>query len=284
MFRNYFKTAIRSLIRNRTYSIINIAGLAAGIAVFLLIFVIICFESSYDGFHPNKDRIYRVVTEHHRLGLGVFYNQGVHFPLPATLRHDFPELVAISGIYGSHNDQVLIPGEHGEEPKKFKEASGVFNVEPTFFSIFKFPWIAGSPASLSDPQSAALTKETAERYFGDWRNAMGKTIMLNGHNTFKITGILGAIPANTDWWSVDQDHVCYILTPSGLTAASLEPRLRAFIKKYQSADNKDALALQPLRLVHIYDEHNGNFSGKTVQPEVVKAMWLIASLSCLSPV
>ncbi len=230
MLKNYFKTAIRSLLRNRNYTIINIAGLAAGIAVFLLIFVIIRFESSYDGFHPNKDHIYRVVTEHHRPGLGVFCNQGVHFPLPATLRHDFPELPAISAIYGSQNDQVLIPGERGEEPKKFKEASGVFNVEPAFFSMFNFPWIAGSPASLSDPQSAALTKETAERYFGDWRNAMGRTIVLNGHNSFKIAGILGAIPANTDfqfkvvlnyattgwakstdWFSIDQDHACYIL-------------------------------------------------------------------------
>lgn len=300
MLKNYFKTAIRSLLRNRTYSIINIAGLAAGIAVFLLIFVIIRFESSFDGFHPNKDRIYRVMTEHHFPGAGVFCNQGVHYPLPTVLRHDFPELPATSGIYGSQNDQVLIPEEHNEEPKKFKEASGVFSVEPAFFSIFNFPWIAGSPASLSDPQSAALTKETAERYFGDWRSAMGRTIVLNGHYTYKITGILGTIPANTDfqfkvvlsyastgwatatnWGSVDQNHACYILLPSGLTAASLEPRLRAFVKKYQSADDKDQLALQSLRFVHTYDEHTGNFSGKSVRPEVVKAMWLIASFILL---
>ena len=300
MLKNYFKTAIRSLLRNRNYTVINISGLAAGIAVFLLIFVIIRFESSFDGFHPNKDRIYRVMTEHHFPGLGVFCNQGVPYPLPATLRHDFPELPATAGIYGSFDDQILIPGEHGGEPRKFKEASGVFNVEPAFFSIFNFPWIAGSPASLSDPQSAALTRETAERYFGDWRNAMGKTIVLNGHNTFKVTGILGTIPANTDfqfkvvlnyattgwskstdWVSVNQYHAFYILLPSGLTAAGLEPRIRAFSKKYRPASDKDELALESLSLVHTYQQHNGNFSHKTVRPEVVQAMWLIASFILL---
>src|ERR1700748_2682038 len=99
MFKNYFKTAIRSLLRNRTYSIINIAGLAAGIAVFLLIFVVIRFETSFDDFHPNKDRIYRVMTEHHFPGLGVYCNQGVPYPLPEVIRHDFPELEQTAGIY-----------------------------------------------------------------------------------------------------------------------------------------------------------------------------------------
>src|ERR1700744_3182615 len=140
MLRNYFKTAIRSLLRNRTYSVINILGLAAGIAVFLIIFVIIQFESSFDEFHSKKDRIYRVLTEYRHPGAPVFDGQGVPYPLPATLRHDFPELVATSGVFGSSGDQVLVPGNSGEEPKKFKEAKGVFNVEPAFFTIFDFPW------------------------------------------------------------------------------------------------------------------------------------------------
>src|SRR5580704_9873185 len=132
MFRNYFKTALRSLLRNRTYSIINIAGLAAGIAVFLLIFVIIRFESSFDDFHPNKDRIYRVLTEYHHAGDAVFCGQGVPYPLPTTIKHDFPELVQTTGIYASNSKQVIVPAIDGGAPKKFRQAEGIFRIEPGF--------------------------------------------------------------------------------------------------------------------------------------------------------
>jgi putative ABC transport system permease protein len=301
MFRNYFKTAFRSLVRNRTYSIINIAGLAAGIAVFLLIFVIIRFEASFDDFHPNKDRIFRVLTEYHHAGDEVFCGQGVPFPLPATIKHDFPELAQTTGIFARYDNQFLVHGQDGQEPKKFKEPNGMFYVEPGFFQIFQFPWLAGSPASLADPKSVALSKETAERWFGDWHQAMGRTITINKRHSFTVTGILATIPPNTDfqlkivlpyaslnfaketdWGSTSSDHACYILLPPGMTAASLEPGLRAFSKKYRSADDKDELTLQSLSLVHHhYDRDPGNFSGKTVRPEVVRAMWMIASFILL---
>lgn len=295
MLRNYFKTAIRSLLRHRTYSIINIAGLAAGVAVFLLIFVIVRFESSYDEFHSKKDRIYRVLTEYHHPGSGVFYGQAIPAPLPTVIRHDFPDLEQTTGVYASHGDQVTIPGKGGQAPRMFKEASGVFSVEPAFFKIFDFPWLAGDPRSLDDPKSVALTRETAERYFGDWRKAMGQTITLNQHYNYTVTGVLATIPPNTDfqfkivvsyaalnfskstdWVSTDEDRACYILLPPGMSTARLDTRLRAFSKKYRPADDKDELALQSLHLVHNYDQHTGNFSGKTVRPEAVRALWLIA--------
>jgi putative ABC transport system permease protein len=301
MLRNYFKTAIRSLLRNRTYSIINILGLAAGIAVFLMIFVIIQFESSFDEFHSNKGRIFRVLTEyHHPDHPEAFYGQGVPFPLPTAIRQDFPELSATSGIYGSFGDQIVVAERPGEGLGKFKEASGVFDVEPGFFKIFDFPWLAGSPASLADPKSAALTKTTAERYFGDWHNAIGKTITLNSRNNYKITGVLADPPPNTDfqlkvvlsyastgwakatdWVGTDEDHACYILLPQGMSTAALETRLRAFSKKYRPTTDKDELALQTLHLVHSADSHAGNFSGKTVRPEVVQGLWLVAAFILL---
>ncbi|HWB94488.1 MAG TPA: ABC transporter permease [Puia sp.] len=300
MFRNYIKTAIRSLARNRTYSIINITGLAAGIAVFLLIFVIIRFESSFDNFHSKKDRIYRVLTEYHHAGSKAFCGQAVPAPLPTAIRHDFPDLVQTTGVYGSHGDQVLIPEKDGEVQGKFKEASGIFDVEPSFFRIFDFPWLAGDPGSLADPKSVALTRETAERYFGDWHKAMGRTIILNGHYDYVVRGVINTIPPNTDfqikiavsyaslsfskstdWVSTDEDHACYILLPPGMSTARLDARLRAFSKKYRPADDKDELTLQSLSLVHDYDQHTGNFSGKTVRPEAVRALWLIASFILL---
>jgi putative ABC transport system permease protein len=299
MLNNQLKTAYRQLLRNRSYTIINIAGLAAGIAVVLLIFVFIRFETSYDDFHSKKDRIYRVMTEFHHAD-GVFDGQAVPGPVPTAIRHDFPQLEKTAGIYYSDGVRVLVMGQNGEVEKKFREASGVFSVEPAFFDIFDFPWLEGNPATaLNNPNSAVLSKETAEKYFGDWKKAIGRSINVSRH-LLTVTGILATVPPNTDfqmkivtpysltqlqnsteWGNYDANHGCYVLLPQNMTAASLDVSLRTFSKKYRPADDKNELTLGPLSKVHTYDPHGGNFSGQTVRPEVIRALWLIGAFILL---
>src|SRR5512144_169628 len=114
MIKNYFKTAFRSLTRNRNYTIINIAGLAVGIAVCLTIFIIIQFQTSFDNFHSNKDRIYRVLTEyHHADAANITYGKDVPFPMPAGLKTAFPQIEQVAPIFASHDDKLLIPDDHG---------------------------------------------------------------------------------------------------------------------------------------------------------------------------
>jgi putative ABC transport system permease protein len=300
MFKNYFKTAIRSLLRNRNYTIINIAGLATGVAVCLLIFVIIQFETGFDGFHAKKDRIYRVLTEYHHPGdHPIFYGSSAPYPLANTLKSEFPELKQSAGIFSSGEDQVLVLDSSGQAIKKFKENKGVFAVEPSFFDLFDFPWLAGNPSSsLKDPLSAVLTQETADRYFGDWRNALGRTIKMNGSVTLKVTGILATVPPNTDfqfkiilpyklvfgsnvsdWGSSSDANECYVLLPPAMTQATLDRQLRRIMKKYRPAESKDELASQPLSQVHYYDSysHTTNFLGRTIAPEVIRVLWIIAA-------
>src|SRR5438045_9347247 len=102
MLKNYFITAFRSLIRNRNYTIINIAGLAVGIAVCMMIFIIIQFHTSYDDFHKNKDRIYRVLTESHHADAGtISYGKNVPFPMPEGLKAAFLKFEQVSPVYAS---------------------------------------------------------------------------------------------------------------------------------------------------------------------------------------
>ena len=99
MLFNHIKTAIRSLFRYKNYSVFNIAGLAAGIAICMLIAIIIRFETSFDNFHKNKDQLYRVLIEYHHPGdNGIFYGAASPFPLPGIIKKDFPELKKTSGI------------------------------------------------------------------------------------------------------------------------------------------------------------------------------------------
>src|SRR6516164_3356853 len=124
MFKNYFKTAFRTLIRNRNYTIINIAGMAVGIAVCMMIFIIIQFQTSFDNFHPNKDRIYRVLTEyHHADAATISYGRSVPYPLPAGLKTSFPQLEQVAPVYASHNDELFVLDDKGAPAKKFKEES-----------------------------------------------------------------------------------------------------------------------------------------------------------------
>src|SRR5690242_6721891 len=140
MIRNYLKTALRSLIRNRNYTIINIVGLAVGIAVCMMIFIIIQFQTSFDTFHSKKDRIYRVLTEYHNADAStISYGKDVPFSMPAGLKTAFPQLAQVTPVFASQNDQLLILDDSGTPIKTFKEQKGVFYTDPSFFKLFDFP-------------------------------------------------------------------------------------------------------------------------------------------------
>src|ERR1041384_283553 len=114
MLKNYFKTAFRSLIRNRSYTIINIAGLAVGIAVCMIIFMIIQYQTSFDGFHSKGNRVYRVLTETHHADVGTTtYGKNVPFPMPAWLKTAFPQLEQVAPVYASHNDELQVLDDNG---------------------------------------------------------------------------------------------------------------------------------------------------------------------------
>src|SRR6266498_2219278 len=140
MFRNYFKTAVRNLARNKGYALINVLGLAVGIAASLLIFLVIQFETSFDNFHKKKNSIYRLGTEFHTQD-GVSYSDGIAFPVAGALRIDFPQLGGVASIFRNGN-QITID-ESNKQVKKLVE-DNFYYAEPEFFKIFDFSWLAGN--------------------------------------------------------------------------------------------------------------------------------------------
>jgi putative ABC transport system permease protein len=303
MIKNYLKTAFRNLVRHKNFAIINIVGLAAGIAVCLVLFLVIRYEMSFDNYHKKKDRIYRVLTEyHHADAPDIFYGKGVPTPLPAALRTNFPQLEKVAVIYSEGNDQIQVLDDNGQAIKKFKEERGVFFTEPSLFDIFDFKWLAGSASSLKNPNSVVLTKTIAEKYFGDWQFAVGKTLKWNNRDVLKVTGILDNVPENTDlqfkavisfgtgstadflkstnWDGTNTSYACYVLLPRDVSAPSFNSQLRAFVKKMKSPDNKDSHIIQPLAQIH-YDTKTGDFSNRTMSRGMIKALWLIGAFILL---
>lgn len=299
MIKNLFKTAWRNVYRQKAYTFINIIGLGSGIAVCLVIFVLIQFHTSFDNFHAKKDRTYRLLTEyHHADSKEIFYGKGVSWAIPQFLKQYIPGVQEVAPVFNARQEQMQVLNAEGEVLKKFKETQGVFATTPAFFRIFDFPMLQGSPNVLKDPNIVLLSQATAERYFGDWHKAIGQSIKWNNQTTMKVAGIIKNAPVNTDFdlqivmslgtgWTerMVKEHEwngtmgsfgCYVLVPPGMTGDYLTAQARAMVKKNHEPDNKDSEIAQALNAVH-YDTKAGDFSDKSISPQMITMLWMIAS-------
>ncbi|HJP63029.1 MAG TPA: ABC transporter permease, partial [Mucilaginibacter sp.] len=300
MIKNYFKTAWRNLQRNKSYAAINIVGLAIGIASCLLIFLIVQFETSFDKFHSKKDHIYRVLTVFHNPD-GVFPASGTPLPLSEGLRIDFPQLKTVSAIMQNDGSHYSVGnGSKGETVRKFKEDLAYY-AEPQFFDIFDFAWLAGDKkTALKDPNSVVLTRDEANKFFGDWHDAMGKIVKYENKTDLKVTGILENLPANTDfpiklvvswitavgkdgerngnskdWVSTFGDNNCYIILPENISVNQFNANLQVFVKKHKPAEYvKDGFQLQALADMHYNTEVNV-YSGHPFSKQLLNVISLI---------
>jgi len=294
MLKNYFKTAFRNVLKHKGSSIINVVGLMIGFSAFLLIFLVIEYQQSFDDFHYNKNKIYRVV----RIGKNPEnreYRAGVPFPVTLGLRTDFPQLSNAAAIYGDHNMQVTVTAPDGSVLKKFKEENGVFIAEPQFFKMFDFILAEGNiENALNAPNKVLVTKDIAAKYFGNWKNAMGKTLKLYGQ-IMTLTGVLNNPPANTDfplkvvvsyaslmknidmndWGSISDDNYCFVQLNNNAGKNSFAKLLTSFTNKHIKPVNPGYdLSLQPLKEIH-YDDRYGNFNGRTFSKDLIFALSLI---------
>jgi len=272
MIRNYIKTAWRNLLHNKSYTIINITGLAIGIAACLLIFLIIKFETSFDNFHSKKDSIYRIVSKIPQQNLII---GGVPYPTADAIRLDFPQLKEVAALYCSGTSNFTIPTDKTGADKKFNEP--VFYTEPQFFTMFDFAWLAGDKkTALTEPNTVVLTQQEAEKFFGSWKDAIGKTVKTQYNTNLKVTGILKNMPTNTDfpidmfiscatiklsggdynthaqdWVTINGSNNCFLVLPSNISVAKFNSDLTAFVKRHKSADYvSQGMLLQPLTDIH----------------------------------
>ena len=191
MFKNYFLIAVRNIIRQKSYSFINIFGLAIGITGALLVFMWVYDEITFDRFHENIDHIYRVEQDQ-------FYNnESYHvnvtpYPSGEGWQADIPEIE--TAVRFAYTGSLLMK----YDLKSFYE-SGIRAVDSSVFSVFTFPLKYGDPAkALTQPYSIVLTKELSEKFFGE-ENPLGKIIKVDNQYNFTVTGVLEKIPDNSSF-------------------------------------------------------------------------------------
>ena len=303
MFKNYLKTSLRNFFRNKSNTVINVSGLAIGIAACLIIYLVLNYELSFDSFFQNKDNIYRVVTIRHS-PKGNLYSSGAPFPTAEALRIDYPRLKEVADIYQILKAPILVmPYGGGTTEKKFIEDKGAFYCEPQFFNIFNFKWLAGDPKTcLSEPNSAVLTKSTAEKYFGNWKDALGKSIKFNSEHVVKITGILDNVHVNSDfplsvvvsfktfkndqkddWISVISRNNCYVVLPPEISRAKFDSFLKDFVKRHKPPQHlEDGLYTQKLSDIH-FDSRFANYNYRTFDKSLITALSIIALFLLIIP-
>jgi putative ABC transport system permease protein len=295
MLKNFLTTAIRSLLRSKTTTIINVCGLTLGVATSLVLFLLVTSQTNYDKFHTKFDRIYRVVMEADG-NSGKNYSAGVPPVLWEAFKNDFDEAeeVVFTSYYGA-GSLVTIPQPQGA-PKKFDDDNNLVFTQPSFFNVFDRKILLGDPNKvLHEPNEAVLSQKIAKKFFGK-EDALGEVLTFNGKD-YRVSGIMEDYPENTDfpfhvmlsyitikkekdeqgWNSIWSDEHCYFLLKEGVRIDQVENRLPAFYTKHLGKDNRDHVAFhaQPLASIH-HDDRYSNYNYSTISYNQIAVMTIIA--------
>ena len=198
LLKNYFVVAKRNIWRQKSFSMIQIAGLTFSICVAVIVAHIVTFETSFDNFHRDIDRIYRV-TSNTTYGDNVYKFSGVPRPMPEAVADDFASIKNIVPIF-MESGTVLIPTENNEAPDEYTIGNDVVSTSPDYFEVFDYEWLAGSQrTALSEPNTVVLTENRARKYFGqqDLNLVIGRLIMYS-NDTVQVSGVVANPKINSD--------------------------------------------------------------------------------------
>ncbi|MFP4605678.1 MAG: ABC transporter permease [Bacteroidales bacterium] len=281
MIKNYLKISWRNLKRDKSYSLINIFGLAVGIAACLMISLYIIDELSYDKFHDNSDRTYRLYVDG-QFGNNKFLSPYIPNPTKDALLDEFSQIESVTHFFDT--DQVRFEYEN----KIFIE-NRVLYADSDFFEVFSFPMVKGEAKNaLSEPNQIVLTESSARKYFGD-EDPLGKMIKVNRDELFRVTGVCEDVPDNSHFHfnyllSYSSSHISedqrwinssvytYFVLKEGVEQKNFEKQLDLLVEKYvgpevvnfmgvnleefENRGNSYGFFLQPLEDIYLHSDFN----------------------------
>ncbi|MGC4035888.1 MAG: ABC transporter permease [Chitinophagaceae bacterium] len=310
MIANYFKIALRNLLKRKGYSFLNIIGLAIGITCCLLIFQYVAFEKSYDDFSPKAKDIVRLRLDSYRQGKLAWKSATSYPAFGPTMKRDFPE---VENFCRLHDADLLLSND--EKNVKFNEDKGYY-ADASILSMFNIQLKEGNPANaLNGPDKLLLSENTARKYFGN-EDALGKRLVYREGRymaTYEITGVFKEFPKNshliinhlasyaslaklnrfygdtsnsteTAWgW---YDFYTYLQLKPGTNIEKFEAKFPAFCTKYidgldwaKTNNIKTVISTIPLRDIHLYSNYNQeaevNGNGQSVSFLFLIALFII---------
>ncbi len=289
MLQNYFKIALRNLVRHGRHTILNVLGLGVAMAACIIVFLVIQYETSYDKHLEGFDRIHQVVVKYSD-SEGDHFEGGAPFPTIQYLRKDFTGY-SFAELMQHYNTQVTAvgSGDRDTPDKKFLEESGVFYAEPGLVEMFEVSFLQGNAAVLKIPDNIVISESIARKYFSDPAKAMGQRIRFNNQShDFQVAGIFRDVPSNSDFpfamvasyegfksynpgennWPLDDwgantsNHQVYVKLPAGASPEAFARQVAGIEKKYRMDPNVEARSylLHPLKNVHFDERFSNNGS------------------------
>jgi len=317
MILNYIKTAIRSLLRYKGFSLISIVGLAIGLASCILIILFVANELSYDKFHQNSEQIYRAYLRY-EMGSNQFDSPYCPVPLAPTLKEEYAEVLQTTRLYHLNYRNKFVYVKYDD--KQYKEEKFLW-ADSTVFDVFTIPLITGNPQkALLKPNSIVITSETAEKYFGS-ENPIGKMLKLQDGSLYEVTGIAENFPDNShfqfdflasfagdpksrdpEWYDT---AVCtYLVLQENYNWKDLNKKLPDLSKKYVSpiiesamgmsydkfieAGNYFGFFIEPILDIHLYSEvenglgKKGNINTVFIFSGIALLILIIASINFIN--
>lgn len=294
MFKNYLKISLRNLRKYPAFSFINISGLAIGMTCFILILLYVRDELSYDKYHENAGRIYRITREWFNSdGTSSLHLGHVAPPIGPLLRNDFPEFTEVVRLW---QDNPLL-----NYRDKFFLEEDFFFVEENIFNVFSFPLLKGDKeTALSKPGNILVTEETAKKYFGD-EDPVGKIINYNNIADFKVTGVLKNVPVNSHFhfdffasfvtleehfkktnsrelqrWG-SNNYPTYVLLPKNVNLEDIKRKIPGFLNKHYNpnASKGTTLHFQKMTDIHLHS----HLDSEIEQNSDIKNVYIFGSIA-----
>jgi len=273
MLKNYIKVSTRNILRNKTFSLLNITGLSIGIASCILILIFVKNELSYDAYHSQYDNTYRVI---HYYGNEAESSQEIPqsefqvwgcAPVAPALKDYFPEIESVFRFTSPSPFLVSYDG------RSFQENDFVY-ADSTAFNIFDWKLLEGNPkTALSRPRTIVLTADIAKKYFGD-TNPVGKTLLMDSHEKYEVTGVMENMPSNShfkfdamismstfkiyrpgifDAWGYVDFYTYFTITPQN-DIANIEASTDDFLKKHFTSKFDYQIGFEPLSKAYLYSK------------------------------
>lgn len=296
---NYFAVVRRTLWRKKGFATINILGLTISISVALIVFLTVNHEYSYDRFHADSNRIYRVVSKFEFAG-EKFHNPGIAPAIPDAMEAEITGLEIVAPIYEFY-PAVKVSSSQVEPTVRSK---GAIYANSNFFKVFDYKWLAGSPENaLSEPYGLVLTKSRCDQYFNtnDYSGLIGKTFVYNDSISVSLRGVVDDFEGNSDL--VYQEFVSratikaagleqkfqfnefnnttnasqlYVKTFANSSPDNIENQFSGLLKKYLNPeDNPPTLHLQPLTEIHFSSDYFS--SGRTASKKTLYGLIALAA-------
>lgn len=300
MLKNYFKIAWRSLTRSKWIGAINILGLTIGITAALLLFIVVQHELSYDKFQSNYNQIHRVVT-HDTYENITEKTPGVANPVPDALMAEKGRFEKVVPVISHYNVQVNVqPDGNPSEINKFKSESLFFSTSE-YADLFDLEFLAGSVAILDQPEMVVLTRAEADRFFGSWQNAQGKSLQLTNGVNLEVAAVVADNPENSnfnfdilvsyetlrshqdvfgydlgEWGSTGSNFQAYVLLDPNADLALVQNQLDDFSKKHFEGRGTSVRThhLQPMSDIH-FNADLEPLTGRLVRKSTIQTLIIV---------